>query len=492
MTTAPAGAAVSGVRYTLLALLFTFLWTSAFIVVKIGLRDAPPLFLMSSRFFVAGGALLGYAAWRGRPLPARARDWWPIVLLGLLNFAGYLGFTALSLREISAGMGAVLASTNPLLLALGAAWLLGERLTVLKVAGLLVSFGGVTWIMESRLGSDNTPRGMVFAFLAVASLVAGTLLVPGGAGLPDRRPLVGGDADLVLAPRPRRRHARQRVLLPEPGPRPVPGRPRAGRAAARRRLRGGPRGGARHLARAARMTFAWAAGAGVIAAASFVMGLAGFGIALVALAFLPYLMAPADAIVILTIYALVFAAVLLVQLRRDVEPRAIAALLAGTLAGTPLGVWGLAALPASALNRLIGLMLVVACLLEARGLYPRALPGRGWALAAGAAAGVIGGAVGTPGPPVILYAATQRWSARAIKANLQAFFVVNQGVILVGYWWAGLLTREAWSLTASYAVPAAAGAVAGALLFERVDQARFRLMVFLLLLASGLVLLVRG
>jgi hypothetical protein len=109
-------------------------------------------------------------------------------------------------------------------------------------------------------------------------------------------------------------------------------------------------------------------------------------------------MAPADAIVILTIYAALFSAALLVQLRRDVEPRAIADLLIGTLAGTPLGVWGLAALPASALNRLIGLMLVVAFVLESRGLYPERLRGRGWGLGAGVAAGVLGGAVGTPGP----------------------------------------------------------------------------------------------
>ena len=54
------------------------------------------------------------------------------------------------------------------------------------------------------------------------------------------------------------------------------------------------------------MTLAWAAAAGVIAAASFVMGLAGFGIALVALAFLPYLMSTSDAIVLLTIYATLF------------------------------------------------------------------------------------------------------------------------------------------------------------------------------------------
>ena len=240
------------------------------------------------------------------------------------------------------------------------------------------------------------------------------------------------------------------------------------------------------------MTLAWIATALVIGAASFVMGLAGFGIALVALAFLPYLMAPADAIVLLTIYAAVFSLAMLVQLRRDVEPRAVVDLLIGTVAGTPLGVWGLSALPASALNRLIGLMLVAAFVLETRRLYPRRLHGRRWGLGAGVLAGVVGGAVGTPGPPVVLYAATQSWSPRVVKANLQAFFVVNQAAILAGYWWAGLLTREVRVLTVAFALPAAVGAVAGALLFERVDQHRFRQLVFLLLLASGLVLLVRG
>ena len=51
------------------------------------------------------------------------------------------------------------------------------------------------------------------------------------------------------------------------------------------------------------MTLAWTAAAVVVAAASFVMGLAGFGIALIALAFLPYLISASDAIILLTIYA---------------------------------------------------------------------------------------------------------------------------------------------------------------------------------------------
>ena len=240
------------------------------------------------------------------------------------------------------------------------------------------------------------------------------------------------------------------------------------------------------------MTLAWAAGALVIFVASFVMGLTGFGIALVAMAFLPYVMAPADAIVVLTIYALVFSLVVVVQLRGDLTPRALADLAVGTLAGTPLGVWLLASLPVSTINRLIGAVLILVVVLELRRALPDRLTGRGWGLGAGFLAGLIGGAVGTPGPPVIVYATTQGWGPRTVKANIMGFFVLNQGAILVGYWWAGLVTREVLTLTAALAPPAVAGALVGMALFGRLDAARFRRIVFALLLLSGLVLLVRG
>jgi hypothetical protein len=240
------------------------------------------------------------------------------------------------------------------------------------------------------------------------------------------------------------------------------------------------------------VTLAWAAGALVIFLASFVLGLAGFGIALVAMAFLPYVMSPVTAIVLLTIYALVFSIVGVVPLRQDVTPRALVDLLIGSVAGTPLGVWVLATLPPSGLNRLIGLVLVVAVALELRGLMPRRLVGRGWGVGAGFLAGVLGGAVGTPGPPVVMYATTQGWSPRTMKGNVMAFFVVNQAVILAGFWWAGLLTPDVATMTAAYALPALAGVLAGMALFGRLDPVRFRRIVFGLLLVSGLVLLIRG
>ena len=163
-------------RYTALALLFSFIWSSAFIAVKISLESSPPLFLMASRFLVAGGVLLVYAGLRGRRLPRGARQWWPLAALGILNFGLYLGLTSVALQHLSAGMGAVLASTNPLMLAVVAPWVLHERVGPLKITGIVISFAGVVWMMRSRLGDDNRPGAMVLVVASIMCLVAGTLL----------------------------------------------------------------------------------------------------------------------------------------------------------------------------------------------------------------------------------------------------------------------------------------------------------------------------
>jgi drug/metabolite transporter (DMT)-like permease len=174
---APSGApVVSGVRYTLLALVFCHLWSGAFVAVKVGLASSPPLFLMASRFLIAGALLLAWAWARGRRMPATRGEWGGIALLGLLNHAIYLSLTAIALRHLSAGMGAIFASTNPLMLALVAPWFLGERLAGRKIAGLVIAFGGVLWVMVSRVGPDNEPSAMALLLFSIMFLVAGTIV----------------------------------------------------------------------------------------------------------------------------------------------------------------------------------------------------------------------------------------------------------------------------------------------------------------------------
>lgn len=237
------------------------------------------------------------------------------------------------------------------------------------------------------------------------------------------------------------------------------------------------------------MDATWLAGAGIIALASFVFGLAGFGIGLVAMAMLPFFMPPAMAVPLIIVFGTGFSLVMTVQLWRDVTWQIALVLIIGTLLGTPLGVWGLTTLAPGVLRQIIGVVLIAVVLVEWCGLYPRRLHGWGWGLGAGFFAGILGSAIGTPGPPVILYAAAQGWKPRPFKAMLQTFFLVNQSSSLVGYWWTGLLTREVLWLALVYAVPASLALALGIYLFPRINQVMFRRMVFVFLLLTGLAML---
>src|SRR5262249_4823970 len=106
----------------------------------------------------------------------------------------------------------------------------------------------------------------------------------------------------------------------------------------------------------------WLIAAVIIAGASFVLGLAGFGNGLVAMALLPFVMSPVTAIVVLTIYTIVLVLIILLPDWRHLEPSRVLDMLAGTLVGTPVGVWVLRAFPVSTLKRLIGAALVAVVL----------------------------------------------------------------------------------------------------------------------------------
>jgi len=229
-----------------------------------------------------------------------------------------------------------------------------------------------------------------------------------------------------------------------------------------------------------------------LAVASFVFGLTGFGIGLVSLSLLPFFVPPTTVVPLVMLYGAAFALVMTVQLRRDVMFPQLVFLLIGSVLGTPVGVWVLEAFPPSLLKRLIGLILMGVVVIEWYGAYPEKLPGRHWGLCAGVLAGLLGGAIATPGPPVILYAVAQGWSPRVMKAMLQAFFLVNHSVIVANHWWAGLLTREVVWLACLYAVPSAIGVTVGIRLFDRIHQVRFRRLMFTLLFVLGLVMCVHG
>ncbi|NCC37284.1 MAG: hypothetical protein EOM24_35535 [Chloroflexia bacterium] len=199
----------SGVRhlsvpvYTSLALTFSFLWSTGFIAVAFALRSSPPLFLMGLRFVLSGGVLLLIVIFLRRSLPRTLRDWLRLGVLGILSFAFFFGFTATALQGITAGTGAVLASTNPLMLAFVAPFLLGERLGLQKFFGLGLAFVSVVFLMSARMGTGESPFHMALVLVANVSMVAGTILFKRWAlpydlaGMNAIQLLVGGVALLI-------------------------------------------------------------------------------------------------------------------------------------------------------------------------------------------------------------------------------------------------------------------------------------------------------
>jgi drug/metabolite transporter (DMT)-like permease len=131
------------------------------------------------RFLIAGFVMLGLAAWQKGEASLSRRDIVSLVIIGIANNAMYLGLGYVGLRTVSAGLGTLVVSANPVLTAVLAAMLLGERLTWQKIVGLVLGVGGVGFIVAHRLSSGasgDSATGLIFTVGALLSIVAGTIL----------------------------------------------------------------------------------------------------------------------------------------------------------------------------------------------------------------------------------------------------------------------------------------------------------------------------
>jgi drug/metabolite transporter (DMT)-like permease len=157
--------------------LFCLLWSFAFVAGKIGVTDWPPLILLTARFSLAGILILGIFALRSEAWSLSWRDTLVFAILGVANNALYLGLGYTGLQTVSAGLGGLIVSANPVFTAGLAAVFLGESLTWRKVAGLLLGIAGVSFIVWHRMsvGTDSL-HGILFSLASLASIVVGTIL----------------------------------------------------------------------------------------------------------------------------------------------------------------------------------------------------------------------------------------------------------------------------------------------------------------------------
>ena len=155
------------------ALLFVLLWSTGFIGAKYGLPHAEPLTFLTLRYTTVLLLMGGLAWWARAPWPASPREWLHIGVSGLLIHAVYLGgvFTAIG-RGLPAGVTALVVGLQPLLTALGAALVLGERVRGAQWLGLAVGFAGVGLVVAHKVvGPAAGPSAGVMLWPAVIALI---------------------------------------------------------------------------------------------------------------------------------------------------------------------------------------------------------------------------------------------------------------------------------------------------------------------------------
>ncbi|PRF25182.1 DMT family transporter [Burkholderia multivorans] len=157
--------------------LFLLLWSSGFVFLKLGLRDADPLTFLALRYACVVALLAGPFLWLRPAMPRTRRAWLNLIVVGLLLQAGYFSFTYLSLKlGMSAGAVALVTSQQPILVGLLAPALAGERVGALRWVGLALGAAGAVLVILAR-GSVAvaSPWALAFALLALACITGGTL-----------------------------------------------------------------------------------------------------------------------------------------------------------------------------------------------------------------------------------------------------------------------------------------------------------------------------
>lgn len=144
---------------------------------KIALEELPVWWFRSLSVGVgAAGLLLIAAAGRQRILPSRA-DIAPLFLCALFNILGWHILTAYGVSLMAAGRASIIAFTMPVWAALLAALLLGEKITIWKIIGLILGVAGLAALIGPDMAAlGAAPLGAAFMLGASISWAAGTVL----------------------------------------------------------------------------------------------------------------------------------------------------------------------------------------------------------------------------------------------------------------------------------------------------------------------------
>jgi drug/metabolite transporter (DMT)-like permease len=156
--------------------LFVVLWSTGFIAAKYGLPYAPPLEFLLVRFALVASLMTLVAFATRATWPRDRRQIAHIAVAAWLVHGVYLGGVFIALAAgMSAGTSAMLVGLQPVLtVMLARAWL-GERISRLQWAGLVLGLIGVYFVVRHKIGLGGDATALVAVMAALVGISVGTL-----------------------------------------------------------------------------------------------------------------------------------------------------------------------------------------------------------------------------------------------------------------------------------------------------------------------------
>lgn len=174
-----------------MGLAFVLIWSSAFTSARIIVADAPPLAALTLRFLLSGVLGVGIARAMGQSWRLSRSQWRAVLIFGFSQNALYLGLNFYAMQTVQASIAAIVASTMPLLVALGSWVILRERLGAWAYGGLIAGMIGVAIIMGGRISAGTDLFALGLLGIASLALAVATLAVRGVLGSGNLLMIVG-------------------------------------------------------------------------------------------------------------------------------------------------------------------------------------------------------------------------------------------------------------------------------------------------------------
>lgn len=162
--------------------IFVFLWSTGWIVAKYASMHSGPFTFLMMRYSLSALAFVVFCSFTGARWP---RDWSSVfraVYSGIFLHGIYLGGLWWAIAQgVPAGISGIIAALQPLMTAMAAPYLVGERLQPIQRLGLLLGFIGIAIAISPKLLTSDTaslwqsavPLGV--NLLAMVSVTYGTL-----------------------------------------------------------------------------------------------------------------------------------------------------------------------------------------------------------------------------------------------------------------------------------------------------------------------------